>query len=849
VDVQVKDGRGEGTPAEVTVWAVDEGVLRLTGYQVPDPVEMIHPPRGLSVRIGEPLIHLALRRLYGEKGLADGGSGGGDASGSGFRSRFRTTVLFAPEVVTDARGRAQVQLELPDNLTAYRLMAVAVTRGDRVGRGQSQVVVAKPLLALPALPRLARVGDRFEAGVVVHAPGAKVSEVDVRADAKGLTLEGPATQRIALGAGRLREVRFRFRADAPGEALLRFAVEGGGERDGVEQRIPVQLPVELEAVAVYGDTRGERREGLAPPGGARPDVGGLEVSLASTALGGFSEGMRQLVDYPYGCLEQLSSRLVPFVALRELSGKFGVPRGEASPAQTHQDDPLSAWFGTDALAIHGAQDPDDVVPRTVKTIEQLQNPDGGYRYWASSGCSAEWASSYAVLALGRAAEVGYPVDRAALVRGQEYLAGTVGAGSCTRCGGWPCTPPSDATRAFALYALARTRAPRASYYGELFARRERMPLFAQAMLADAMFVGGGDRGHAKRLLAELLNHAKEAPAEVHLEESDPRTYAPLWSSDARTTAIALQTLTDVAPEHPYVPKLAAYLTKARRPDGTFRNTQESAFTLMALAELVRTREKDVPDFAARATLGGAPVAAAPFHGRSMAIARAKVPMSRLPSAGAALPLDFRRDGAAGILYYGALVRYAPAALPKEALDRGLVVQRWFEPYEGGGQVRTVRAGELVRVRVRVASPMERNFVAVDVPLPSGLEPVDTTLASTAGLKRDRAEEGRRVGYGYESDEDLDGGGGVDGDGEEGEAWAHAFWSPFNHVEQRDDRVVLFADRLPPGVHLASFVARATTPGEFVLKSARAEEMYTPEVFGRSEAGAFSVVEAPPVAER
>jgi uncharacterized protein YfaS (alpha-2-macroglobulin family) len=846
VDVQVKDWRGKGTPAEVAVWAVDEGVLRLTGYQVPDPVEMIHPPRGLSVRIGEPLIHLVLRRLYGEKGFAEGGGGGGDGSGSGFRSRFKTTVLFAPEVITDEDGRAQVEFDLPDNLTTYRIMAVAVTRGDRVGRGQSHVTVAKPLLALPALPRLARVGDRFEAGVVVHAPGAKVREVEVRAEATGLALEGPAVRSIALDGGKPREVRFRFRAEAPGEAVLRFALQGGGERDGVEQRIPVQLPVGVEAVAVYGEARDVRREGFVPPGGTRGDVGGLEVSLASTALGGFSEGMRQLIDYPYGCLEQLSSRLVPFVALRELQGKFGLAHGPASAGQRHEGDPFSEWFGTDDFSIHATQDPDEVVRRTVKTIEQLQNHDGGYRYWASSGCSGEWASAYAVLSLGRAAEVGYPVDRAALARGQAYLADTVAAGKCTRCS-WGCRPPTDTTRTFALYALARTRAPRASYYGELFGRRQKLPLFAQAMLADAMFVGGGDRAQARQVLSELMNHAKESPAEVHFEEADARTYAATWSSDARTTAIVLQTLADVAPDHPYAGKIAAYLTKARRPDGRFRNTQESAFALMALTELVRTKERDVPDFTARVTLGGAALAEVPFHGRSMSIARRQVPMSKLPTSGKELPFEFQRDGKEGVLYYGALLRYAPAVLPLDPLDRGLVVQRWFEPYQGGGQVRAVRAGELVRIRVRVASHMERSFVAVEVPLPSGLEAVDTTLASTAGLERDRGEEGRRVGYGYESDEDLDADGGMEE--VEGAAWAHAFWSPFNHVEQRDDRVVLFADRLPPGVHVASFVARATTPGDFLLKPARAEEMYTPEVFGRSDGGKFEVVEVQPIAER
>jgi len=80
-------------------------------------------------------------------------------------------------------------------------------------------------------------------------------------------------------------------------------------------------------------------------------------------------------------------------------------------------------------------------------------------------------------------------------------------------------------------------------------------------------------------------------------------------------------------------------------------------------------------------------------------------------------------------------------------------------------------------------------------------------------------------------------------------FARGFWSPFNHVERRDDRVVLFADRLPPGVHVSSFIARATTPGDFVLKPSHAGEMYAPEVFGRSDGGRFKVVDAVTVSER
>ncbi|MBM4320863.1 MAG: alpha-2-macroglobulin, partial [Deltaproteobacteria bacterium] len=505
LDLQVSDAQGKGQRAEVTVWAVDEGVLRLTDYQVPDPVEAVHPLRGLSVRIGEPLLHLVLERAFGEKGRNAGGSGGAEAQGAGLRSKFGTTVLFT-SVVTDARGAARTELELPDNLTTFRIMAVAATAGDRFGSGQSRVVVSKPLLALPALSRFARVGDRLEAGVVVHTSTAASEEVKVRAEVQGLVLEGTAEQQVTLTpGGRPREVRFALRAEQPGTATLRFWAEGGGERDGVEQKIPVQLPVVQEAVATYGETDGRRSEGIVPPQGIRPGVGGLELTLASTVLGGFDEGMRQLVEYPYGCLEQLSSRLVPFVALRELQQKLGVPFTGGSPQEERQQaqgDLISRWLGLQTLSLQDTRDPDEIVRRTVRAIEGLQQPDGGFAFWPSSSCSADFGSAYAVLALARSRDAGYPVSSEVLGRAQRFIAETVAAGRCIDCG-WGCAPPRDATRAFALYALSRAGQPRPSYYPELFARREAMPLFARALLADLLLAGGGDAAQGREALAEV----------------------------------------------------------------------------------------------------------------------------------------------------------------------------------------------------------------------------------------------------------------------------------------------------------------------------------------------------------
>lgn len=843
IDVEAKDFKGAGADGEVTLFVVDEAVLRLTAYATPDPIERIFQERGLSVRTGEPLLNLVRRRSFGEKGEAQGGGGGDEPSGKGFRSNFKTTVAFLPDLQLKG-GRAQAKVKLPDNLTEFRVMAVVVTQAERFGSGEASLKVSKPVLALPALPRFARVGDRFEAGVVVHSKGAGAGEVTVTASAQGLVLEGPAEKKVQVAEGAPREVRFAFVAQAPGLATLRFKAVKGAESDGVEQKLPVELPLATEAVATYGDTTDSRVEGIVPPKGVREDSGGLKVTLSSTALTGFNEGFGQLIEYPYGCLEQQSSRLVPFVALREIAGQYKISWPTEKENKRWKQD--AAWASLLAnvaggLDVSEEKNPDTIIRQTVKSISNLQLADGSFTYWPGGDCSNAWSSTYATLSLYRAREVGFAVPPEVMKNASSNLVRVVG-GRCNACD-FSC---GEETRTFAAYVLARMKQPKASAYAELYAKREKLSLFGRALLANAMFVGGGDREKAKALLTELLNFAKESPAGLYFHEADSNTYATLFHSDTRTTGVVLQALTDIAPEHPYVGKLARYLTSVRQGTGQWRNTQEAAWSLIGLTQLLRTKEKDVPDYTSTVTYGAKALLSEAFKGRSLEPKVTSVPMAQLLSAGQGeTKLTFKKEGT-GVLYYTALLRYTPTALPMKSLDNGLFVQRWFEPFEGGGQALKFRAGELVRVRVRVATNQERHYAAIEVPLPAGLEPVDTSLATTARQPTSRSEEGAE---GYEADgQDDESGGSAD---EENDSFKYrlGFWSPFNFTERRDNRVVYFADHLPAGVHVASFVARATTPGVYLAKPARGELMYAPEVWGRSDGATFEVVLPEQVSER
>jgi uncharacterized protein YfaS (alpha-2-macroglobulin family) len=184
------------------------------------------------------------------------------------------------------------------------------------------------------------------------------------------------------------------------------------------------------------------------------------------------------------------------------------------------------------------------------------------------------------------------------------------------------------------------------------------------------------------------------------------------------------------------------------------------------------------------------------------------------------------------VFYYLTVNAVPRGAPVRPNERGVVVERWYERYEDGKPVTEIAEGELVRVRLRVTVPAERHFVVLDDALPAGLEAIDLSLRTVGGVpgpgaadsafqQPEAAEDGGAMAWSYGS-------------------WDAGWWSPFDHRELRDDKVVYVATLLWPGSYSATYLARATTPGRFVRPPAHAEEMYNPAVFGESDGGEFTV---------
>ena len=797
IAVEVNDAGGEPVEgAGVLLIAVDEAVLAVSGYELLDPIDVFYRPRTARLDAARSRRTIVLedpqwlqgeieedRERFGDDEsmndmgppsdtATDGDSGGSQVT---VRQNLDPLALFDPDAVTDASGRVTVEFDLPDNLTRYRVMAVAVDDAHRFGTAESAITARLPLQVRPSAPRFLNYGDEFDLPIVVQNQTGSAMEVDVVVQTSNLDLVGSAGRRVVVPANDRVEVRFPARTNAPGVARFRAAAVSAAHADAQVVSLPVYTPATSEAFATYGVVdQGAIIQPIAALEGVIPQFGGLEVNTSSTALQALTDAVLYVANYRYASSDAYAGRIMAISALRDVLAAFEA-EGLPSP---------------DAL--------DAAVRRDIAALSSLQNYDGGFGWLRRGRDSFPYPSIQAMHALVIAKNNGFDVRSRVVEDGRWYLRAIE-----RRIPSWYSQRTRDMLLAYALHVRSLDGQHVADDARALWHRRggalELDPLAWLWPLVD-------DDGIEAEIERIVNNRAVETAGAATFATDYGEDAYLLLHSDRRTDGIVLDALITMAPTSDLIPKVVAGLL-AHRVRGRWNNVQENAFILLALKRYFDTFEAIDPDFVARVWLGDLYAAEHEFAGRSTDRASTLIPMAELLDAGDA-DLVVQKDGE-GRLYYRLGLRYAPDDLDLEPLDRGFVVQRSYEAIGDPGDVWLdddgvwhVLAGAGVRVNVTMVNDSRRtNMVLID-PLPAGFEPLNPALAVT---------------------------GEVDVRSSAGWWW----WTWYRHQNLRDDRAEAFARYLWAGTHEYSYVARATTPGTFVVPPAKAEEIYAPEVFGRS----------------
>ncbi len=785
---------GKGVPAEVNLYAVDEGVLMLTGYRVPNLIPKLFAERPYGVLALDTRMHVLGRREYITpvvKGEDDGGGGGEGDSGEELRKDFNPVATWVGAIETDGSGKAIHRFKVPDTLTTYRLMAVAVTKDDRFGSGKAEFLVNKTLMMRQALSRFARPGDRLQGGVVVNQLSGADSEVEVtleKIDEQLFTVRGERTFTRTVGANETVPFRFDIEAnDAEGEAEIIFAAKMGKFRDRVQLKLPVKRLQPREAVSVAGVLApGTTKHRLTLPPVAR--AVGFDFNASGLPVANLEDKIRGLVGYPYGCLEQRTSKIMPLVAIQRLSEELNFA--------SIPTDKIGGW-----------------VNEWVSLVPKYRCSDDGFDYYPGCASGSDpYLTAFALEGMLTVRQFGYEVPDALITPAADYLEQQLKTMK-PNATSWDRNASGLAGALRVLTALGRAKP---ALENRLYEGRTQLPLFAKTDLIRAI------HGRTKKLtpeirtlLAEVESKGRARNGTIRFAADDPDRYWWAWDSDMRSTALVLRTLLQVQPADDKIPLILRGLV-ALDNETVYYATQGITQTLIALAEAAKSLKDEKNQPKMTVTLDRASLAQNQGVGRAME--KLTLPGSDLRGGGP-FELNVTNSGE-GPLYYGAFFSYAyPATARLPARDDGFAITRRYTDREGRPIGKSVKVGDYVMVELEILVEEDGNMVVVDDPLPAGLEPVDTTL-ETSDTEMAKVMENA--------------GGGRD--------WS---WWRSRYKELRDDRTVWSFRKLwrtnPRYPLKLRYLTRATTAGTYYAPGTRVERMYQPFIRGRGVGADLTVL--------
>lgn len=764
--VHVRDPDGKPVRAQVGVAVVDDAIFALRQARQGDPFEVFYGSAGpnrnadvswqrldQAIRTQQSYVLQMIGRTMtrSANALPMAAAPNAEAAEPSFeqlRSDFRDTAFWSPSVLTGADGSALVTFAWPDSLTSYTASGLAVTQASDVGGGSGTALVTKDFLVRLGAPRFLRSGDTARITAVAQGlPSARSARLRFSAPALGVA---DVTTTARFDARAVAAAQWSVHGGELGSATLRLAGTSAALRDGMQ----VALPVETS-----GSAQHERAAGMLPLAASvalrlRPGAlaGDLRIDLTPSAFAQLVAGTRLLDVYPYYCVEQTMSAALPSIYVDRLRKRLKL-RPADGPA------------------------PEQVAKRAIQRLGQLQHADGSWGWWEHDPANP-FMTAYALYGLAELAHDGYGVPGDTFARGVANLTAQIAAPGDTLAFHGGAQPNSEwNTRAFMLFALADARpaAVDRAILAKADAHAADLNAYALSVLGLA-HLELDDRAGAQPLLAELLRRVTDDGSYARWKGEG---WHYRWEDDPiETTAYALRFVHAMAPDDPHVPRAVNWL-RAQQRGSWFETTKDTAAAIYAIAEAAPFVPGELdPHETVRVTLDGRPVKTVRIDAPVLSREDATIVVpARLLRAGGML--RFEREGTGALSWSTDWTQYVTGAPAGVAADPDLRVARTYSARGGNDW----RVGDTVDVDLVVTAKTAMQYVAVEDPLPAGLEYQPAQYRAA-----DR-------------------------------------WSGLQFF---DDRVVFFAARMDPNssLHL-HYTLRATTAGSFSAPAPSAYAMYGP----------------------
>jgi uncharacterized protein YfaS (alpha-2-macroglobulin family) len=690
LDADVRDQAGKAiADSEVVLYAVDEGVLSLTGYKTPDPLTFFNQRRRLGVLTSLTLPTLLKEDVddtdFANKGYLIGDAKGGPPALNGLRKNFLACAFWNACLRTDAQGHIRAEFTAPDSLTRYRIIAVVASRQNQFGTAESAVEINKPVMIEATLPRFGNVGDKVVLRAVLHNNTDAAGEADVELQLDATAKAAETKRHVSIPARGSIPIDFAAEFVATGHAQWRWSArftggQSGELTDALQSDLDVNYPAPLvREVQTKRIETNEAELGRVTDPQILEGSGKVDINVANTRVTEIREAIRQLLHYPYGCVEQTTSNLLPWLTVRDL--RAAVPELDKSDTEVKE-----------------------AVNRGVKLLLSMQTSSGGLSYWPGGREPKLWGSAYGALGLALAQREKFDVPAAEMKKLLGYVSEQL-RGTAKEATGYGL---SD--RCLAVYALAVAGQPEPAYHDLLFQKRAKLSAEDRALVALAVLESKGP----KSMVDELL---KPVP--------DTDGYSDqFFGSVARENALHLMAWTLHQPASARVDELAVELF-SRRSNGHWSTTQANAWSVLALSNYVRIIETG--DKNARGDVRWTS-ASSPFSvSENKPLSTLSFPID---GKGSSEPIRITKSG--GKVYTEMTAEARPRLVEQPRQNRGYTITRRYAKLGDDGKLaaaENLTVGDRVLVTLDIQVPRRATYLAVADPLPGVFEAINPAFKS------------------------------------------------------------------------------------------------------------------------
>lgn len=596
-----------------------------------------------------------------------------EKGGAVARSSFKDTAYWNPAVHTDNAGQAKVTFKVPDNLTTWVVSVVSSTNETKVGQTKEELVVTKDVLVRPIMPNLLRVGDKANLSALVQnfsgreqslETGLKFEQGLVKPDyPSNITVKDGGVEQLFWEVSPKEEVKkakFTFSAINKNDKKL---------SDTFVQELPIEKLGFWEKKAEVGEGPKTFKINLYPD--TDTDKSEIRLSLSPTIVGSLPSAMKYLLYYPYGCVEQTTSSLVPAV-IAKLNQKLFPDIEEETGLKL-----------------------DEIIKKGIERLAMFQNSDGGWPWWY--GDSNQFVTAYVVEYLLKAQVAGFEIDASLLNNAQRFLEQE---GNYDR--------DENVARVYALSLLSSDKGK--AHLGDF--ENINSDILALAIMAN---VKNGDRNPETNGLAKLRSLAIEQGAELFWP-SGQKTY--FGSVDA-STALAIQAMIVAGEDQERITKAVRFLVKDRRSD-YWSNTFATSKTIQALVDFSQKVESPAANYSYTVLLDGKQIKNGSVTSSTAEVKEILVPIKNIQKEGSTLTVE--RTGV-GEIYSTLVVNEFRTDKGAASVNRGLSVKREYENASHPGY--SLAVGDTVFVRLTIEGlKSQENYGVVEDQLPAGLIPIN-----------------------------------------------------------------------------------------------------------------------------